>query len=151
MSHKFKRNYSLSRQQGNLYIIAVFALVVMGFLGTNLIRIEQSNRDALVRDILGTQAWLLAHSVNEYALTQFYPLNASSAVASNCDPVASGISTGANNVLSNFSNCSSVSITCETIGTLDGMSYFKVESTAVCGSGINEVQRSQEVWIREES
>ena len=141
----------MNKQRGNLYIIAVFALVVMGFLGANLIRIEHSNRDALTRDILGTQAWLLAHSVNEYALTQFYPLNASSAVATNCDPIATSISTGVSDVLDNFSNCNSVTLTCSTIGSLDSMNYFKVESTAICGSGLNEVERSQEVWIREES
>lgn len=142
---------SRRRQQGNLYIIAIFVLVVMGFLGANLVRIEQSNHDAYVRDVLGTQAWLLAHSANEYVLTEMYPLNTSSAVATNCDPMASSITSGAANVLSDFNSCSNVTLSCDSLGALDGMNYFKVESRANCGSGLNEVERSEEIWLREAS
>ncbi|MCL9780535.1 MSHA biogenesis protein MshP [Vibrio sp. S4M6] len=145
-----QKAYSISKQQGNLYIIAVFVLVVMGFLGANLARIEYSNRDAITRDVLGTQAWLLAHSANEYVLTQLYPIDASAAVAANCDPIAAAITTGANTMRSSyFNNCASVTVACTSIGTLDSVNYYKVESSAICGSGINEVERTQEVWVRE--
>ncbi|MGL6026592.1 MAG: MSHA biogenesis protein MshP, partial [Vibrio sp.] len=52
----------IKKQAGNLYIVAIFVIVVMGFLAAALTRIEWSNQDALSRDVLGTQAWFAAHS-----------------------------------------------------------------------------------------
>ncbi|MDD1829234.1 MSHA biogenesis protein MshP, partial [Photobacterium sp. ZSDE20] len=63
-----------SSQQGSVLVVAVFVIVVMGFLATSLVQVQWSNHDTLTRKQLGTQAWLLAHSANEWALTQVYPL-----------------------------------------------------------------------------
>ncbi len=60
------------RQVGSLYIVVIFVLVVMGFLATTLNRIEWSNHDAHTKDVIGTQAALLAHSAIEQALIQVY-------------------------------------------------------------------------------
>lgn len=138
-----------NQQQGNLYIVVVFVLVVMGFLATSLMRIEWSNNDAHSRDVLGTQAWLLSQSINEYVLTQFYPLTGSADIANNCDPIEPTIVTGAENLLATVPQCSGLQLRCEEIGTLGDLSYFKVEARVTCGSGINQVERSQEVWVRE--
>ena len=59
----------MKKQAGNLYIVAIFVIVVMGFLAAALSRMEWSNQDALSRDLLGTKAWFAAHSLNEFALT----------------------------------------------------------------------------------
>ncbi|MGC9402314.1 hypothetical protein [Vibrio genomosp. F10] len=138
------------KQSGSLYIIAVFVLVVMGFLGAALTRMEWSNNDALTRDALGTQAWLLSHSANELVLTYMYPLNASSAIATNCTaPLPSAITNSLQGLASQHANCSQVTSVCTPIGTLAGESFFKVESSTLCGSGINQVQRVQEIWVKE--
>ncbi|MEZ8269737.1 MSHA biogenesis protein MshP [Vibrio splendidus] len=137
-----------SSQQGSVLVVAVFVIVVMGFLATSLVQVQWSNHDTLTRKQLGTQAWLLAHSANEWALTQVYPLTVSPAVSTSVSTVCSNLNS--NQVSSGMSTiCTVGELTCNQIGTLDGIGFFKIESTAICGSGINQVQRIQEVWVRE--
>ena len=137
-----------SSQQGSVLIVAVFVIVVMGFLATSLVQVQWSNHDTLTRKQLGTQAWLLAHSANEWALTQVYPLTVSPAVSTSVSAACGNLSS--NQVSSGMSTiCTVEELTCSQIGTLDSVGFFKIESTAICGSGINQVQRIQEVWVRE--
>ncbi|MGF1698177.1 MSHA biogenesis protein MshP [Vibrio lamellibrachiae] len=141
------------KQSGTVYIIAIFVLVVMGFLGTALTRMEWSNSDALTRDALGTQAWLLSHSANELVLTHMYPLNSvSEVVADTCidEPARwESVESALQQLASQHKNCSTIESTCGFIGELDGVRFYKVESSAICGTGINYVQRTQEVWVKE--
>ncbi len=137
-----------SSQQGSVLVVAVFVIVVMGFLATSLVQVQWSNHDTLTRKQLGIQAWLLAHSANEWALTQVYPLAVSPAVSTSVSTVCSNLNS--NQVSSGMSTiCTVDQLTCRQIGVLDGVGFFKIESTAICGSGINQVQRIQEVWVRE--
>lgn len=137
-----------STQQGSVLVVAVFVIVVMGFLATSLMQVQWSNHDTLTRKQLGNQAWFLAHSANEWALTQVYPLIVSPAVSTSVSTVCSSLN--ANQVSSGMSTiCSIEQLTCRELGMLDGVGFFKIESTAVCGSGINQVQRIQEVWLRD--
>ncbi|MEZ8321795.1 MSHA biogenesis protein MshP, partial [Vibrio splendidus] len=62
-----------STQKGSALIMVIFVIVVLGFLATSLSRTSWSDNDSNTRVVLGTQAWLLSHSVNEYVMTQFYP------------------------------------------------------------------------------
>ncbi|CAH7293827.1 MSHA biogenesis protein MshP [Vibrio chagasii] len=140
--------HSKSSQQGSVLVVAVFVIVVMGFLATSLVQVQWSNHDTLTRKQLGTQAWLLAHSANEWALTQVYPLTVSPAVSTSVSAVCSNLNS--NPVSSGMSTiCTVDQLTCRQIGVLDGVGFFKIESTAICGSGINQVQRVQEVWVKE--
>ncbi|TKG02791.1 MSHA biogenesis protein MshP [Vibrio sp. F13] len=140
--------HSKSSQQGSVLVVAVFVIVVMGFLATSLVQVQWSNHDTLTRKQLGTQAWLLAHSANEWALTQVYPLTVSPAVSTSVSTVCSNLNS--NQVSSGMSAiCTVDELTCSQIGVLDGVGFFKIESTAICGSGINQVQRIQEVWVKE--
>lgn len=133
-----------SSQQGSVLVVAIFVIVVMGFLATSLVQVQWSNHDTLTRKQLGTQAWLLAHSANEWALT----LTVSPAVSTSVSTVCSTLN--ANQVSSGMSTiCTVDQLTCSQIGVLDDVGFFKIESTAICGSGINQVQRIQEVWVRE--
>ncbi|WP_146442361.1 MSHA biogenesis protein MshP [Vibrio kanaloae] len=137
-----------SSQQGSVLVVAIFVIVVMGFLATSLVQVQWSNHDTLTRKQLGTQAWLLAHSANEWALTQVYPLTVSPAVSTSVSTVCNTLN--ANQVSSGMSTiCTVDQLTCSQIGVLDDVGFFKIESTAICGSGINQVQRIQEVWVRE--
>ncbi|MEZ8021789.1 MSHA biogenesis protein MshP [Vibrio sp. 1F255] len=140
--------HSKSSQKGSVLVVAIFVIVVMGFLATSLVQVQWSNHDTLTRKQLGTQAWLLAHSANEWALTQVYPLTVSPAVSTSVSTVCGNLNS--NQVSSGMSTiCTVDELTCSQIGVLDGVGFFKIESTAICGSGINQVQRIQEVWVRE--
>ena len=65
MSHK-------KNQIGSVLIIAIFVIVVMGMLALTLVRLEWSNQDTLTREVLGTQAWFLSPSGNEWGFTYIY-------------------------------------------------------------------------------
>ena len=143
-----------SNQEGSMLIIVIFIIVVLGFLATSLSRTSWSDNDSNTRAVLGTQAWLLSHSVNEYVMTQFYPDPdplSSSAVSTVCtDPMPVPVIAVANAIVAESSmNCSLNQLQCSSRGELDGLVFYVLESSVVCGSGISQVQRNQEVWVRE--
>ncbi|PNI00063.1 MSHA biogenesis protein MshP [Vibrio diazotrophicus] len=139
----------IRKQTGNLYIVAVFVIVVMGFLATALSRMEWSNNDALAKELLGTRAWFATHSANELALTYLYPLNSdSSVVDAVCTASWGTVSRAVGQLQTQFPGCS-IATSCNRIGTLKSESYYKVHSSAVCGSGQFQVARKQEVWVKE--
>lgn len=139
------------RQQGNVLIIVLFVIIVMGFLAASLMRVNWSNQSTLTREFLGTKAWFIAQSANEWALTQLYPLDTPQPdVAENCLNRVSG----ATPAVTQGTGCQLNAMTCSTIGTFnagtsDAESLFKVQATAICGSGVTKVQRQQEIWVRE--
>ncbi|WP_454441251.1 MSHA biogenesis protein MshP [Vibrio bathopelagicus] len=146
-----------SNQKGSALIIVIFIIVVLGFLATSLSRTSWSDNDSNIRVVLGTQAWLLSHSVNEYVMTQFYPApdpKASSDVASVCNSSdlhpGGGIFAVASSIVDSASiSCSLELLQCSNRGELDGFVFYVLESSVICGSGVSQVQRNQEVWVRE--
>ncbi|GAK83447.1 MSHA biogenesis protein MshP [Vibrio ponticus] len=141
MSHK---------QKGSLYVVVVFVLVVMGFLATTLTRIQWSDNDAHAKEVLGTQAWLLAQSVNEEMLTLFYPLNSSdSQVGSVCTTLPTSGLVDSDMKFDTQMNCRLVASSCRQVGELDEMKYYQLLARVSCGSGVSEVERTEEIWVRE--
>ncbi len=139
----------IRKQAGNLYIVAIFVIVVMGFLASALSRMEWSNSDALTKDILGTRAWFAAHSANELTLTYLYPLNTSTSVVDSvCNSNWGSVTSAIGELENQYSGCA-IETTCNEIGTLESETYYKVQSSAVCGSGQFQVERRQEVWVKE--
>lgn len=143
MSHK-------KTQVGSLYIVVIFVLVIMGFLASSLGRIEWSNSDSHAKDVIGLQASFLAHSANELVLRDIYPPRAALTdifdVAGSCSAV-----NGTTRNIPSAVNCEEVEVNCEPRGGVlaDGRQMYVLNSVAVCGTGINEMRRSQEVWLRE--
>lgn len=137
----------IKKQAGSLYIVAIFVIVVMGSLAAALSRMEWSNQNALSRDVLGTKAWFAAHSLNELALTKLYPLGASSAVSSVCESQWGSVETAAGSLMAQYPGCSA-EVNCQKLGTLNNAAVFKVSSSVVCGSGLNQVERVQEVLVK---
>ncbi|MEF1255519.1 MULTISPECIES: MSHA biogenesis protein MshP [unclassified Vibrio] len=135
------------KQQGSLYIVIIFVLVVMGFLATSLSRISWSNSDSHSKDAIGTQAALLAHSGNEWALKEIYDIAGADSVANQC----AAIDGTAINLFQTTVSCQSVEVSCQARGgqLADGTQMYVVTSVANCGTGVNQMQRSQQVWIRE--
>tara|TARA_Y100001956_G_scaffold65059_1_gene65873 strand:- start:4019 stop:4453 length:435 start_codon:yes stop_codon:yes gene_type:complete len=136
-------------QTGSLYIVVIFVLVVMGFLASSLSRIEWSNSDAHSKDIIGLQASFSAHSANEIVLREIYPPRSN--VTDEFDvATACSIVDGTTRAIPSVVSCSDVSVTCGARGGVlaDGSQMFVLSSAVTCGTGINEMRRSQEVWLR---
>ncbi|OCH25208.1 MSHA biogenesis protein MshP [Aliivibrio sp. 1S128] len=137
-----------AKQKGNLLIMSIVVMVVIGYLSLNLLKVETSNSDTVSKEVLGTQAWFLAHSGAEWGLVQLFPLGLSGADDSICD----GVERNPNMALANSGCSHNPSVTCDmTEITYHGetIQYFQIKSRAICGSGINEVMRIQEVWAKE--
>jgi len=138
-------------QQGNVLIVVLFVIIVMGYLAASLMRISWSNQSGLTREFLGTKAWFVAQSANEWALTQLYPLGGTSdSISTICTIKVSGATP---NVMQNTA-CRINKMSCLKLGVLnkgasEAQSLFRVQATAICGSGLSQVQRQQEVWVRE--
>ncbi|GAM64567.1 MSHA biogenesis protein mshP [Vibrio ishigakensis] len=149
------RNRNPKAQQGNVYIVAIFVIVVMGMLALSMLRISWSNQDTLTRELLGNQASLLARSANEWGLTHLFPLNASesfSDISARCSNMSSSAGIAAGALVNNAGvACSAPVITCESpaSGVPDDLRYFRLNSVATCNDGnIFEVQREQTVWVK---
>lgn len=145
------RNY---QQRGSALIIVIFVIVIVGFLATSLTRTSWSTHDTNTRSVMGTQAWLLSHSVNEYVMTQFYPEPdpaASSAVSALCaTPMPVDISNFAESLVESATvSCELHRLECESRGRLNDMNFYVLESSVICGTGGNRAQRNQQVWVRE--
>lgn len=132
MSHR--RNSS-----GNVLIIVLFVIIVMGYLASSLMKVTWSNQSGLTREFLGTKAWFVAQSANEWALTKMYPLNASTTdIATVC---SGGEVSGAVPLVAVGSGCKVNAMACTNIGTFnegtpDAESLFKVQATATCVLGL---------------
>lgn len=135
------------KQRGNLYIVVIFVLVVMGFLATSLSRISWSNSDSHSKDVMGTQAALLAHSGNEWALKEIYNIAGAGSVATECAAIDGAVIA----LFQTTVSCQTVQVSCQARGgqLVDGSQMYVISSVANCGTGINQMQRSQQVWIRE--
>lgn len=141
----------IRKQVGNLYIVAIFVLVIMGFLASALTRLEWSNHDALSRDLLGTKAWFAAHSLNEFALTLAYPLGQSNALSSLCPqtlPATPLAIAGTDALINQYEGCQGIS-QCQLLGELNSQKLYKLESRVICGSEQYQVERVQDVVVKE--
>lgn len=140
--------HNQAKQKGNLLIMSVVVMVVVGYLSLNLLKVETSNHDTVSKEVLGTQAWFLAHSGAEWGLVQLFPLGQSGADDSICDG-----NIRRPNMQLDGSGCSTTpQVECEQTQVRyqdNDIHYFKIISTASCGSGINEVTRVQEIWAKE--
>jgi MSHA biogenesis protein MshP len=144
-----------SKQSGSMLIIVIFVILVMGYLATSLNLTSWSSRDSTTRSILGTQAWLLSHSANEYVLTEMYPDEDTSNVGLIC--MGTRLDAGGDIrqfieqtlITSATVSCLLRELECEDRGELDGRTFYILQSTVSCGTGIHEVQRSQQVWLRD--
>lgn len=140
---------SRKRHQGSVIMIAIFVIVVMGLLAAALSRIEWSNQDTFSRQILGNKAYFAAHSVNEVALTTIYPLNQPEDLPEACADWQANVSAQAR-VMSHYDHCS-LTTQCVVKGELTGvnMTYYRIESSVICGSGRFKVQRAEDVWLKD--
>ena len=155
------------KQSGSILIVVIFVVVVMGLLAGTMARLEWSNQDTQSSEIMGNRAWFMAHSANEWALTQLYPLYQSSSDSSvierNCTAIGDNpnampalVTTVLNSMFSNeseYGNCLIKSLTCSSYPLNDGSvdyTYFKLQAAASCGDsqGLFAVERTQDVVVK---
>ncbi|MCR9629803.1 MSHA biogenesis protein MshP [Vibrio antiquarius] len=142
-----------NKQKGNVLIVTLFVIIVMGYLAASLMKVTWSNQSGLTREFLGTKAWFTAQSSNDWVLTQFFPLGGSAAVETRCDDIK-GKSVKPDSGLFDKA-CKVTTIECQKAGKIPGdfpdedVELYVVKSVAICGSGLSQVQRQQEVWVRE--
>ncbi|MFN1552011.1 MSHA biogenesis protein MshP [Vibrio natriegens] len=143
-----------SKPRGNVLVVVLFVIIVMGYLAATLARIGWSNQSATTKEFLGTKAWFTVQSANEWALTRMYPLKDREDFPRDkqwiCDNRVDGVSP----VIAKPKGCEIQAMKCNFIGEFnaaqsDAVSLFRVQATAICGSGLSQVQRQQEVWVRE--
>ncbi len=145
------RRRGSNKQRGNVLVVVLFVIIVLGSLAATLTRIGWSNQSVTTKEFLGTKAWFVTHSSNEWAMTQLYPLGGTSdSVSTICSRDVSGATPN----IAKATGCEIKPMTCLLIGEFnsgasDAVSLFKVQAKATCGSGLSQVERQQEVWVRE--
>ncbi len=143
-----------SKQRGNVLVVVLFVIIVLGYLAGSLARISWSNQSATTKEFLGTKAWFAVQSANEWALTQLYPLQDRAEFTQSIQWLCENRVDGVAPTIATAEGCQMQAMKCALVGEFnagesDAESLFKVQATAVCGSGLSQVQRQQEVWVRE--
>lgn len=140
-----------NRQQGHVLIVTLFVILVMGYLAASLMKVSWSNQSGVTREFLGTKAWFTAQSSNDWLLTQFFPVNRSAAVVSVCSGIKDGSRVPDSGLFDK--GCQITQLDCQNAGVLTdngkSVGLYVIKSVAICGSGLSQVQRQQEVWVRE--
>ncbi len=142
-----------NHQKGNVLVVVLFVIIVMGYLAASLARVGWSSHSAITKEFLGTKAWFTAQSSNDWVLTQLFPITDPVLVSDICEKINDGDRTPESGLFDK--GCSIKEITCGNAGSLpsdtdagDAVLYV-FKSVASCGSGLSEVLRQQEVWVRE--
>ncbi|WP_321283270.1 MSHA biogenesis protein MshP [uncultured Vibrio sp.] len=142
------------KPSGNVLIVVLFVIIIMGYLAASLMKVTWSNQSGLTREFLGTKAWFFAQSANEWALTRMYPLEGREYFTRDKQWLCDKRVNGKVPIIEAPEGCEMQAMKCKFIGEFnagqsDAVSLFRVQATAVCGSGLSQVQRQQEVWVKE--
>jgi len=113
-------NKSLKKQQGSMLVVALFVIIVLGFLAYAMIQITDNSNRATVFEVYGTRALNAANSGAERALNDLLGLPEITA----------------------FNGCE-LEIKCVNFNVTEtGFRHFRIESTASCTAGDFDTQRS---------
>ncbi len=141
----------LRHQQGFSLIIALFILVVLGFLGAVMLRMQSSANEQVNSSVLSTRAFLSAESGVQECLSDIFLGGGSN--CSSCPTEAADCSTS---VTENFGgspewlSCSAEVVCCR-IDPGDGNNHFRILSTGRCGPVGRESIRRLEVFAKDSS
>ncbi len=129
------------RQRGSALIVGIFVITVMFLLAAALIRISSDGDEALTLEVWGTRALAAANSGADVAMSKLFPLDGG---ASSCANVPAAWSVP--NVIG-FHGCA-VNLSCNAF-MVDGVTQYRIVSTAVCQSADLRVSRTVEVTARD--
>ncbi|WP_086981505.1 hypothetical protein [Vibrio aphrogenes] len=151
-----------SKQSGSVLMVVIFVIVVMGLLASTMARLEWSNQDTQTREIMGNRAWFISHSINEWALTQLYPLQQTATTAeltTRCESLTKDKADAVYNALyqsdASYKSCSIKAFTCTPYvineeGGTEEYSFMKVHTNATCSDGqdLFSIERAQDVVVK---
>jgi len=134
----------LKQQRGFLMPMAVFILVVMGFMALNLSRTTGQAGIATVQEAISLQALYAAESGAQSAMAQLFYDTSSALTRSEVDGRC-GTFAQIDFSATGLSDCS-VNATCaRSTDAADTTSYYQIVSSATCGSGAVAASRVIEV------
>ncbi|WP_413112665.1 MSHA biogenesis protein MshP [Thaumasiovibrio sp. DFM-14] len=140
------------KQGGSVLLTTVFIIVVVALFAGGLSRLLWSNQETTTLELLGSRAWWAAHSGNEVALNQLFPVDQRVADLSVCPDGSQQMALPPLDlhgceiavICSNYSYAVSAATS-----SAETERYFLLESTASCGSGKYRVSRVQELLARD--
>lgn len=139
MFHNIYSVKSMKRQQGSMLVIALFVIIVLGFLAYAMIQITDNSNRATVFEVYGARALNAANSGAERALNETLGPGNSACPSAPSNELPS---------INGFVGCE-LKITCEQFNiTETGFTHFRIESTASCTAGEFTTQRSVAVEAR---
>ena len=127
-------------QAGFSIVIAIFILVVLSLLGAAMINLTSTGADSVAREVISTRALMAANSGAERMLSSIF--NPGGVVLpGNCTV---GNNYGAMGLL----GCSNVVVDCNSVN-VNGIDYFTITSTGICGPNGDEAHRVVEVQAKD--
>lgn len=129
------------QQRGSALVIAVFIIVVVLALVLSLSRLLTSSTEAIAYEVQGTRALFAAQSGLELALTQLFPLGASSATS-----CPAGISNPVNFSDTALNGCR-VIVSCNAYPTTQP-DVFRLSSRSECIANAFTTSRTVQIEVR---
>lgn len=115
---------SLNKQSGNMMVMSVFAIVVLGVLGLSMSRLLATSASSIIYEVYGLRALNAARSGLDEKVLQVFAGQTS-------DPVAcTSVLPTSTFTVEGLKNCS-VTTLC-TVTTVDNTNYYRFESTGTC-------------------
>jgi MSHA biogenesis protein MshP len=140
----------MHRQTGLGLPAAIFVIVVLSLIVLALANLEERSSEALGQDVQSSHAFWAAESGAQAALSRLFPPGSA---ASDCSDSYFSATPGATvhsipAGVPGLANCT-FEVTCAVQTDTAGNNYFSLQSTGVCGSGIDRAQRSVAVGARD--
>lgn len=145
LSRQIPRGFSLpTKQRGFLIPLAIFIVVVMSLLATALWRTTVQTSLAEAQEQVSLQAFYAAESGAQRGMNQlFFPDPSRSIVNGNCTALALTMTFAG---VPGLSNCNAtVTCICSNCDSVDATSFYTIESTGACGSGLISARRRVKV------
>lgn len=119
---------SQKKQRGSALMLALFVIIVILLLGVTLVEILSTGSEAVSQEVLGTRALTAANSGMQAQLQILFPLDNVSGICPASTPYSFPNVEG-------LSQCTAV-VSCGDYATVDGVTYYRLESTGNCGTGV---------------
>jgi len=118
---------SPKKQRGSALMLAIFVIIVILLLGLTLVETLSTGNEAISQEVLGTRAFTAANSGMQGELQKLFPLNN---IAGSCAAISNYDFT----TVEGLTQCSAL-VSCDDYATVDGVTYYRLESTGKCGTG----------------
>jgi len=137
-------NTSLKKQQGSMLVIALFVIIVLGFLAYAMIQITDNSNRSTVFEVYGTRALNAANSGADHTLNSILGPGGVQVCPNETVPSIQGTVEILPNIVS-FNGCT-LEITCNKFDVMEtGLRHFRIRSLASCSAGDFNTQRSVSV------